>query len=137
MSTFLLALSIPGLDPDVDDPEEIADRIALTLTDHPVHGGTDKPGEVMVSAIPAAQWLTPQTLANLRANAADRPASMTKCPLAIDLCEFIDDQPLDMREFIAHIVTCRSCHRGVVNIIQSSPGYPDLFGTDADPETTP
>lgn len=56
------------------------------------------------------------------------PAPLGQHPLAVDLCEFIDDQPVELRQLLAHVVTCRACHKSVVNIIQSSPGYPDLFG---------
>ena len=86
-ATLFLALSIPGVDPSMD-PEIIADSIALVLNEDRVRNGGvdaaldddagfDRPEvePVMVAAIPAPQWLTPETLANLRraASAGELP----------------------------------------------------------------
>jgi hypothetical protein len=120
VSAFLfLALSMPNADDSVDDPDRIADDIVLSLR-HDGHG------RVMVGGIPSPQWLTPATLANLRAAAAGRD-SEGRCPLATDLVDFVDGQPQQWREIVAHIACCEPCRRGVVNIIQTSAEYPDLF----------
>ena len=56
-----------------------------------------------------------------------------KHPLAIDLCEFIDGLPTNTeRMILSHIATCEPCRRGVINIIQSATGYPDLFANPDD-----
>lgn len=56
-----------------------------------------------------------------------------KHPLAIDLLNLVDGQRPEFRMMLAHIAACEPCRIAVVNIIQSSPDYPDLF---ADPEIT-
>ena len=52
-----------------------------------------------------------------------------KHPLALDLVEFVDEQPPERRQMVAHLAACQACRRSLVNIIQSSKAdYPDLFG---------
>lgn len=52
-------------------------------------------------------------------------------PLAIDLVEFVDEQPPERREIVAHLAACHECRLGLINIIQSAKDYPDLFGRRA------
>lgn len=50
-------------------------------------------------------------------------------PLAIDLVEFVDEQPPERRQVVAHLAACHACRLALVNIIQSSKAdYSDLFG---------
>lgn len=62
MSALFLALEIPGA--DGTDPDDLADEIAFLLTKSINDLG--RPGRVRVHGIPAPQWLTPETLENLR-----------------------------------------------------------------------
>jgi hypothetical protein len=52
-------------------------------------------------------------------------------PLAIDMCELVDDLPEQHRMILAHIACCEPCRRGLLNIIQSADGYPDLFARES------
>ena len=75
-ATLLLAIYIPGHMPDLqpDDAELYADVFVGVVNEERVrNGGADEVGfdtpavePVEVSAIPAPQWLTPETLARLR-----------------------------------------------------------------------
>ncbi len=61
---LFLALRIP--DSHEDDPEALAyDLVAILNNEWP------SPYDIGVAGIPAPQWLTPATLANLRRAAAD------------------------------------------------------------------
>lgn len=62
---LFLALNFPGVDPTTIDPDDLADDIASALNEGLAHDS----GRIMVSGIPSPQWLTPATLANLRAAA--------------------------------------------------------------------
>lgn len=66
-ATLFLALSVPGADPDVLDPDDVADRLAAMLNLDVKRRLDDR---IMVNAIPSPQWLTAETLANLRVAAA-------------------------------------------------------------------
>jgi hypothetical protein len=59
---LFLALAFPGLDPATTDPDALADDIAAAVNE----SFAADSGQVMVSGIPGPQWLTPQTLDNLR-----------------------------------------------------------------------
>ena len=95
---LFLAITIPDdICPGVDDPDVIADEIvsmlnvgrttsawARQILDGSYDGENPNPGvePIMVDAIPSPQWLTPETLATLRASAEpkatngdDRPAA--------------------------------------------------------------
>jgi hypothetical protein len=65
-ATLFLALTIPGVDAASTDPDELAEDIATSVNENLAADS----GRVMVNAIPAPQWLTAKTLANLRAAAA-------------------------------------------------------------------
>jgi len=84
---LFLAITIPDdLIPGEDDPDAIADEIVRLLNDQRIRavaaraildGSYDVDGgafveRILVNAIPAPQWLTPETLRNLR-TAADNP----------------------------------------------------------------
>jgi hypothetical protein len=58
-----------------------------------------------------------------------------KHPLAIDLAEFVDEQPPAWRMTLAHLVCCEPCRRSVINFIQTNEMYPDLFANPADAES--
>lgn len=77
--TLLLALALPGrFDPEEVDPEEMADEIVMFVNEH--REGYDR---VMVSAIPAAQWLTAKTMAALK-----RPVELADALLRT--CMYLD-----------------------------------------------
>lgn len=124
MSALFLAISVPGCGPDNWDADDIADHLVAQIK------GSERtvPHEqrIMVSLIPGPQWLTPETLANLRA-AATGPAHQSPHPLAVDQVEFIDGLPAEHRTLLAHLIVCEPCRRSAINIIQSNPEYPDLF----------
>lgn len=64
---LFLALFVPNADPERDDPDALADDLVRTING----AGAPPYGDaVMVGGIPAPQWLTPETLANLRRAAA-------------------------------------------------------------------
>jgi hypothetical protein len=125
MSALFLAINLPGCGPDTHDPDEMADHLVAQIRGS--GRGTPVDQRIMVSGIPAPQWLTPETLANLRAQSAT-PVHQSPHPLAVDKCDFVDGLPAECRALLAHVIVCEPCRRGMVNIIQSSPGYPDLFG---------
>lgn len=61
MSDFLFfAVSVPGVDSS-READDVADELVAIL-----NKGRKRDARVMVSAIPGPQWLTPETLANLR-----------------------------------------------------------------------
>ena len=82
---LFLAITIPDdICPGVDDPDDIADEIVRLLNEsrttsawaRQMLDGTydsENPNSgvepIMVDAIPSPQWLTPETLATLRASA--------------------------------------------------------------------
>lgn len=80
-ATLLVALSLPGDGWTDQDPDDIADVLVAIINEERVrNGGVDAADDeagfdrpevepVMVSAIPAPQWLTAEALANLRAAA--------------------------------------------------------------------
>jgi hypothetical protein len=73
--TLLLALWVPGAAGE-PDAETMADVFAWCINEH--RHSSDfltRLGDVEVSAIPTPQWLTPQTLAQLRAAAAGHVAN--------------------------------------------------------------
>lgn len=61
-ASLFFALHVPGLDPATVDPDEIADDFAACINEGMAHDS----GAIMVSGIPGPQWLTSDTLANLR-----------------------------------------------------------------------
>lgn len=60
-ATLFVALYIPGIDTTRDDPDSVIDDLVALL-----NAFRDDDKQITVSAIPAAQWLTAQTLENLR-----------------------------------------------------------------------
>lgn len=121
--TLFLALTVNDVDP-TSDPDDVADELATIING----GRTTARSRVIVCAIPAPQWLTPSTLANLRAAATAHDDLDGHHPLAIDLVEFVDGQPAEHRAIVAHLAACVPCRRALVNIVQSAKDYPDLFG---------
>lgn len=64
---LFLTLMIPGAD-DTLDPDMLADELVTMLNEaREANGGPY--GRIMLGLLPAPQWLTPETLANLRAAA--------------------------------------------------------------------
>jgi hypothetical protein len=61
-ATLFLALDFPGVNAATADADEFADGIALAVNEALAADS----GRICVSGIPSPQWLTPETLANLR-----------------------------------------------------------------------
>ena len=80
---LFLALALPDEAFPLDDPDDVADAIVRELNHQAAKAEMIKaifehrehvpPERIRVSGIPAPQWLTPDTLANLRRAASDEP----------------------------------------------------------------
>ena len=64
-ATFLVAFWIPNCD-RTEDPEMMADCLAQIINEERANNWPENPQPIGVSAIPAAQWVTPETLALFR-----------------------------------------------------------------------
>src|SRR4051812_9960340 len=70
-STLLFAMFIPGIeDPNNIDPEQMADELVLMINEERKRNG-GYAGDVLVSGIPAAQWMTAKTMHYLAGAIAD------------------------------------------------------------------
>ena len=121
--TLLVAVYVANADHEAKDPDDLASDLVDSLNG----GHTTASSPFIVGGIPAPQWLTPATLANLRANATAKPTA-TPHPLAVDLCGMVDGMPAEWRLWFAHVITCVPCRQGALNIIQTAKDWPDLYG---------
>jgi hypothetical protein len=73
--TLLVAFVIPGLDgsEDGDDAEAMADVLCGIINEERERNWPENPQPIGVSAIPAAQWVTTESLGRLRESANLQP----------------------------------------------------------------
>lgn len=75
MATLFLAISFPLDDVNDEDidPEQVADELVVMLNEVRQNNGAPFDERLMVSALPAPQWLTPESLAKLKRAAEAEP----------------------------------------------------------------